>query len=295
MRESRRSETMVCMHRNCRALWSFLALAGLGLGVGLARDGAAAAGPDSWRAEDEKDLRQLRQLLPDDVEISLSVSWIEPTGNGTVYLGGSYREPAGSYRSALLVSRDGGRTWRDTDAWLTGSMVCAMRSLGRDHVWCLVSWSREGDQAPYFVFSSSDSGRTWQRSRRLPADITVSLSYPLVFSFTDTGTGLLLFESTIGDLCTYQTADGGITWELVSGLRVKPDDLPGSGGVSQIENRQDEYRAERDEKRGVIRILRRDEARASWQSVGEIPYHYRLRGTALEPRPGKRSAALTTD
>ncbi len=241
---------------------------------------------DSWRVKEEKALHEIRQFLRDDEKITLSVSCIEAADSDTAFLGGSYSDGAGSYRSALLASHDGGKTWQDTSAWLASSRVCAIRVLDKDHVWCLVCWSIEGDQAPYYVLSSSDSGKTWKCSNLLTGDMPTSLSSPFVFSFTDPRNGLLIFRSSLDDIGNYVTTDGGVTWQLAAKFKANPDHLWPLGrtlDMLEVGPYQYEYKANSDEKNGVIRILRRDESSAPWRLVARIPLRYRLKGIELLP------------
>lgn len=242
---------------------------------------------EKWQQKEEEVLRSCRQHLGPNTRIHLSASCVDSYNGGVILLGGSYRDPAGSYRSALLISMDGGRSWRDTNTWLVGSEVIRIYWLDSERAWMMTCWSIEGGQAPYHVFGTTDGGRNWKRlSEALPEHIETSLCWPIDFSFANALDGQVTFRSTLGDVCTYKTVDGGINWTLVERRKRNDGEEEKAGPASPHSRRKNLYKAETDWRSGIIKIMKQNVGEGTWSIIGILPYYYRLEGIEVAPRKG---------
>ncbi len=245
----------------------------------------ASVADQAWQAREVECLRERRKQLPDDAVISLDLDVVDSHDGKTLIAGGSYRDGAGSYRSVLLVSRDGGRSWEEVPVWLYGSEVCLVRCLDDRHAWFLTGWSIEGSQAPYHVFRTTDGGRTWRRSGELPPDIACSLSYPSEFTFIDPDNGIVTFWSTTGEIGTYRTFDGGRQWKRIRSAKSDPDAV-----LDEMEDfapalDNPAYAVQTDWERNAIFILWRTGRMRTWHVLGTLPCEYRLDGIDLVACP----------
>lgn len=240
----------------------------------------------AWKYREQHNLREMRKNIDPGTDLHLSVDTIASRDGQEVWLGGSYRTPAHSYRSLLLRSRDGGKSWSEIDVWMTGSEVCEIYILDEKHIWFITAWSVEGSQAPYYIFRSTDGGKTWQRMEKsMPSSIETSLSYVTDFFFETQLRGEITFVSAGGDKQTYLSLDGGATWRILTAQKIDPDQDLGisrspRGGESASRPR---YKAETDVENHVIFIQQYDFSSREWKRVGFLPYRYELKENSLTP------------
>ncbi|MBW2083443.1 MAG: hypothetical protein JRI39_10240 [Deltaproteobacteria bacterium] len=240
---------------------------------------------ESWQEDEIALLRQIRKGLSDDTPVDLCVGAITSYDNRTIFIGGSYREAAGSYRSVLLISRDGGKSWFDSGVWGAGSHVFYIHFLDARHAWFLTAWSIEGDQAPYFIFRTSDGGHNWERCKGpLPGYIRTSLCWPKEFAFEDQNKGNIVFRSFDGEECKLVSSDGGITWDLVrSETRCSPLICHDACrqllcGISR------KYSILTDLDSGIITIKMSRAAGRAARNIGRLPLFYRFNGINVLPQ-----------
>ena len=221
-------------------------------------------------------LEQYRKGLRDDTKLRLWPSVLGALDDQVLLLGGSFRTPAASCRSALLISRDGGRTWKDTAVWRTGGKVVDIDVLDKRHAWVLTEHSIEGDMGPYHVWRTSDAGRSWKRcGTELPLK-HIGIDWVESWSFQDARTGEIVVAGTMGERLTYQTVDGGQTWKETKAEVFEPDGEEGSR-----RRKPQRVRAEVDLKADVILIQKSRQLGEQAFTVGELEHQYLIRPEPL--------------
>ncbi len=250
-----------------------------------------------WRRDEMRRLQDRWDRIQPDIVLHLSDSKIASIGD-QVYLGGSYRTSAASYRSVLLKSNDGGRSWKELDIWMSCSEVDDIFFYDEDHHWFITCWSIEGAQAPYHVFRSQDGGESWTRSKRSlpnPNHIETSLSFIRQRSFQNPRDGVMSFLSTTGILGTYTTHDGGINWRLLKSEKIDPDEIynreyvkskiPGIPKNKKKSDSKTIYKTETDWRNGLIFIHSSEDSGETWKKTGWLPYYYKFKGETTDVIP----------
>ncbi len=247
------------------------------------------AAPDdmpAWKYREQQNLKEMRKNIEPGTELHVVVDSIASWDGEMVLLGGSYRTPAHAYRSLLLRSLDGGKSWSEIEEWMTGCHVGEIYFFDAMRAWFITAWSVEGTQAPYYIFRSADKGKTWRRSEQeMPAAKSIGLSYVTDFFFESPLRGEITFVSTVGDMQTYRTLDGGVTWRILTTQKIDPDqDLgsrrsPRAAGTAS----RPRYKAETDSENPVIFIQKYDPASQEWKRISFLPYRYVLKKGRLTP------------
>ncbi|MHC4503920.1 MAG: WD40/YVTN/BNR-like repeat-containing protein, partial [Planctomycetota bacterium] len=140
-----------------------------------------------------------------------------------VFLGGHFLGAGGPLCSALFVSRDGGRTWRDAGLRYGSCGIQDLRTVGTSNVRGIVTFRQEGCHDPERVIRSDDAGRTWSVTPLEPG--LTGLAWVSRFEFDDAEHGLLSVSGGIRQTKTFSTEDGGRTWRLLWSARrsVEPE------------------------------------------------------------------------
>jgi len=140
-----------------------------------------------------------------------------------VFLGGHFMGAGGPLCSALFVSRDGGRTWRDAGLRYGSCGIQDLRTVGASNVWGIVTFRQEGCREPERVIRSDDAGRTWSVTPLEPG--LSGLAWVSRFEFDDAEHGLLSVSGGICQTKTFTTEDSGGTWRLLWSARrnVEPE------------------------------------------------------------------------
>ena len=108
---------------------------------------------------EQQNLKEMRKNIEPGTELHVVVDSIASWDGEMVLLGGSYRTPAHAYRSLLLRSLDGGKSWSEIEEWMTGCHVGEIYFFDAMRAWFITAWSVEGTQAPYYIFRSADKGK----------------------------------------------------------------------------------------------------------------------------------------
>ena len=169
----------------------------------------------NWQNEEQKNLKVYANLGPEFRNLTLSVREVAALDEQTLLVGGSYLRSTGDpVRSVLLRSTDGGKTWQDTDVWLTGFNTWRIFVLDKKHAFAAVNYSIEGNLAPFVIFGTNDGGVTWHRSEQdLPFE-HIGIPMGMDFSFASPEYGQFWIVGSFGVKHYYTTTDGGRTWKL---------------------------------------------------------------------------------
>jgi hypothetical protein len=151
------------------------------------------------------------------------------------YLYGRIFVAAGSLRSLLLKTADGGKSWREVMSPIFGSEVTNVAFSDSRHGWALAMWAIEGPGTPV-LFGSTDEGKTWHQLAEIglsPGD-TPTDGFPVSMTFQSAQKGEIEIayedESTTSDetrrqIETLASDNGGRSWRMVRReMRLPHDD-----------------------------------------------------------------------
>jgi photosystem II stability/assembly factor-like uncharacterized protein len=108
----------------------------------------------------------------------------------------------------LLVSRDGGRTWRSSYTADKDMSVLGYAWPDAQHGFMLIG---RGDSSPQSLLRSVDAGLTWKQLHLWPAGASFAPSAPVVFADAQHG-----WLTGLGGMVA--TGDGGLSWQA----RIRP-------------------------------------------------------------------------
>jgi len=161
----------------------------------------------------------------DEDGVDLRVSGLCAIDKNLAYLFGGVGVAAGTLRSFMLQTTDGGKSWHEVMPPVLGSEVTNVAFSDHQHGWALVMWTVEGPGA-IVLFGSTDGGKTWRQLTvigRSPVH-AVPDGTPLSMTFKSARNGEIELEyysgsSTIDDtreeIETLASDDGGTTWSMV--------------------------------------------------------------------------------
>ena len=212
--------------------------------------------------------------------------------NGIVFVAGDYGNGAGSFRSVLLVSRDGGRSWQETGPAFGVSAIRDLRTLGRQHVWAIATFTGEGCSTPEVLLRSTDAGRTWATTDLGAIQQDQPLYWVERFVFDDASHGLLTITGSMERTRTYATRDGGRTWRLLWSVQIggngdveaPPQPAPASVKQAPLWTRvNDAYdkitgwvRVRPAENAWIVEARTAEDKTSEWTERSRLPMHYQL-------------------
>ncbi len=141
------------------------------------------------------------------------------------YLYGSLFIAPGTFRSLLMKTADGGKSWREVMSPVFGSEVTNVAFSDPRHGWALAMWAIEGPGNPV-LFGSRDEGKTWRQLAEigLSPGHSVTDGFPVSMTFQSAQKGEIEIayedESTTSDetrqpIETLASDDGGRSWKMV--------------------------------------------------------------------------------
>lgn len=259
---------------------------------------AALSGDADLAAAAESLNDYCRQVEGD--KVMLWVDDIASLPGQTVFLAGDYSLASGPLRSVMLVSRDGGLTWRETGPAFGVSAVRNLRTFGRSNVWAIATFTQEGCSTPEVLLTSDDAGRTWSTTRLGGLSEGQPLCWVSRFGFDDAAHGLLSVAGSMGKVYTYATEDGGRTWKrlwvaaadqgLTDPYDAAPPPVPAALSAPVWAGRDGEFRIVgevrfRGERDWVVIESRDFSDNALWTERSRIPVHYVVQDGHWVPRP----------
>ena len=237
------------------------------------------AATPAWQVAQRAQLRAHLDALRKDRrdQARLSVAVAGRLDANTIVIGGSFREPAGSIRSCVLLSADNGRSWRDTGVFMDSCASVRLFVLDAWRAWVLVGWSIEGNLPPYYSFATTDGGRTWTRSTvGLPVVQDTGVSYGYGMTFRDARRGEFVWVGPDSRRSTYGTDDAGYTWRLTGQEQILDDEDQLDQAVSALPRQTPTVRARWDDNAAPKAIVVEETADGgkSWRILGQLPAQY---------------------
>ena len=161
----------------------------------------------------------------DESGVDLNVIGLCAIDKDVAILFGGVRVAAGTIRSFLLRTSDGGKSWHEVMLPVLGSELTHVAFSNRQHGWALAQWAVEGP-GTILLFRSTDGGKTWRQLTDIQGSQghAVPDGSPLSMTFTSVLNGEIELaynsESTSIDdtrleIETLASDDGGVTWSMV--------------------------------------------------------------------------------
>lgn len=230
-----------------------------------------------WRLHEEFCLRHLAGSLGPEARANIRLSVLDAwrLDGRRLMLTGSFRSPVGSMRSAVLLSDDNGRSWRQADAWMAGCESATAFVLDARRAWVVVNWSIEGRLPPYFVFRTADGGQTWAPSAQAisPLEGVPELDR---LAFRDAREGEIAFRCEAFRELTFVTHDGGASWQFAREDRKPPRPF------APETFRKGDLRVATDYDKGLI-LIQECQAPEPWRTLGALPSTWRMKELRFEP------------
>jgi hypothetical protein len=230
----------------------------------------------------------------EEMGVDLSVNGLRAIDRDVAFFFGGVRVPAGTIRSFLLRTSDGGTSWHEVMTPVLGSELMHVAFSDPQHGWALAQWAVEA-AGTMVLFGSTDGGKTWRQLAEIPgAQVRAPPDgYPLGMTFTSALMGEIelsyssepaALDDTREEIVTLATQDGGVTWRMAgretrksSAAETPP--VHHGRGFDSTDWTLDPHAA------GDPIIVRRyDREQDAWQ-VSTLPSHFRYeRGRVLPDR-----------
>jgi len=138
----------------------------------------------------------------DPCHVFLELSSVESVGS-RIFMSGNFHTSSTTLASLLLVSEDGGRSWREPHERVRGASLDQMQFLDLEYGWVSGHTLNPLPRDP-FLLATNDGGKSW---RRRPVSNEPKVGAIAQFWFNSRSNGLLLVDRT-------QTGEGGLRYEL---------------------------------------------------------------------------------
>lgn len=251
-----------------------------------------AASSCARRVETASDFNLAADLERRGESIQLHVEELAALPDGTVFLAGAYLLDAGTFRSALLVSRDEGVSFQEAGPSCEGCTNLNLRTLSPSHVWAIATFTQEGVRSPQTIIMSGDAGRTWAATEVDFLTLREPLDWVARFFFDDARHGLLSVHGSLGGVETFRTDDGGRSWRRLWTVRRRPEDVdydsPEPPASCAFIGDHGYVRFRQTDEAVIIEKRSSSDASSSWSECSRIPRSFRLKNGKLVaegPRP----------
>jgi hypothetical protein len=201
----------------------------------------------------------------------LEISAVDGSGDWIVAAGNLHSESVTLF-TLLLVSDDGGSTWREANERIRGAGLDGVQLGEGGAAWVSGAELFPLTQNP-FLLITGDGGQNW---RRAPLSADSGGGSIQEFHFEGPAHGLLVLDKGPGEGAAryerYETQDGGLSWEL----KESSDRPIGLASAAQ----QPSWRVRADAPSRAFQIERR--TGAQWTSVASFAFS----AGACQPEPG---------
>lgn len=161
----------------------------------------------------------------DENGVDLDVRGLCAIDRNVAFLFGGVGVAAGTIRSLLLRTVDGGNSWHEVMSPVLGSELIHIAFSDPQHGWALALWSVEGPGA-MLLSGSTDGGKTWRQLTGFQGSQghPIPDGFPLSMSFTSALKGEIelahesesaSMDDTREEVETLASDDGGVTWSMV--------------------------------------------------------------------------------
>ncbi len=219
----------------------------------------------------------------DEFGVDLDVGGLRAIDKDIAFLFGGIDVAAGTIRSFLLRTGDGGKSWHEVMLPVRGSKLTHVAFSDRQHGWALSLWAVEGP-GTMLLFGSSDGGKTWRQLteiQRSPGH-AVPDGFPQSMTFTSTLNGEIelaydvespSIDDTRVQIETLATDDGGVTWSVVR--RETRNGLPVETPAAQHDRGFDstDWELDTNSAGNPISVRRFDREQNNWR-VTTLPTHF---------------------
>ena len=230
----------------------------------------------------------------DEYGVDLNVSGLRAIDKDVAFLFGDVRVAAGTIRSILLRTTDGGESWHEAMQPVPGSELTHVSFSDPQHGWALAQWAVES-AGTILLFGSTDGGTTWRQLTQphLSKAHAVPDGTPLSMKFTGALNGELelahdsespSIDDTQAEIEVLASNDGGVTWSRVR--RETRQWSPVEAQAKQSDRGFDNTDWEIDTRAAgePISVRRFDREQNRWR-VTTLPTHFRYQGGRVLASP----------
>jgi hypothetical protein len=194
----------------------------------------------------------------DPCPIYLELSSISPNGR-KIFLGGNLHSTSATLGSVLLMSEDGGTTWKEPAARIRGAAIDQTQFYNLQAGWAAGETQYPLARDPFFLITT-DGGSSWRQS---PVGEDGLVGAVVRFSFDSAQHGELIVDagkaSAGGRYLSFETEVGGSGWTLHG----KSNQLPKQ---KQVENPDWRIRSSKDGKTFEIE----ERSGSAWKSLASF-------------------------
>jgi photosystem II stability/assembly factor-like uncharacterized protein len=172
----------------------------------------------------EEELRAAGLSCSEDepCQVFLELSGLDSSAS-RVFLSGNLHTTSTTLASILLVTEDGGRTWREAWQRIPYTALDQIQFIDFEHGWIAGENVQTVARDP-FLLTTDDGGKTWRAQALFEEGQPGAIQR---FWFESAKLGMLLVDRGLGKRYElYRTATGGASWELVEAGR-DPARFPG--------------------------------------------------------------------
>lgn len=152
--------------------------------------------------------------------VRLELEGIYALDKDVAFLFGGLGVPAGTIRSVMLRTNDGGKHWAEVMNPVPASVVRQATFVDGGQGWAMVPWTVEGP-GPVLVFHSKDYGQTWEKVSSVPKWQWYGYAIRMQFFSGRNGQIDMIYDiglPSTNRVAFLTTSDGGVTWQETGGI-----------------------------------------------------------------------------